>query len=217
MCYLIIVPLFPNELIKFTWIDVESTAMVFRWIKKLVFVTLVFLLRSVIGQDVGSSNETTTIFEEHFEIRDSLGQFSQVTVSGSPSWSWVSWDSGATGAVQANGYHNGGPSENWLITSHPMSFDFYTHPQLTYDAQQSFAGPHPKILFSSTYEPSSDMEPSTADWTLIFNDTSSFENLTAVGPIDLSGIATTKGYIAFVYRSDGSNSGESVRYTYVRI
>lgn len=117
-----------------------------------------------------------------------------------------------TGAAQANGYAGTGPTEDWLITTHPINFNFFTKQLLRYDAAQEFSGPYPQVLYSSDYDPSTNNDPTSANWNLILNDTNTDSSLTAQGPYDLTSY-NKLGYVAWKYTSSGGGGGQSTRYT----
>ncbi len=152
------------------------------------------------------------IFEENFEVPDSFGQFTPVDVAGPDrNFAWVLWDFGSTGAIQGNGFGGETPTEDWLITTNPINFLFFSEESLTYDAQIAFSGPAPEVLWSTDYDPLSNADPNEATWNVINIDTSQDGTLTPQGPFDISGIDGT-AYIAYRYQSLGGGGGQSVRF-----
>jgi hypothetical protein len=153
------------------------------------------------------------IFEEHFEAPNSFGQFTPVNLGAEDAqWKWVLWDFGTTGAVQGNNFGASGPTEDWLISTYPINFNFLTGPELLYDSQISFGGPAPEVLYSINYDPESVMDPRTSTWEVINVDTTTFGELTPVGPFDLSAISSP-AYLAWKYTGLGGSGGQSVRFT----
>lgn len=208
----VVEPEYPGSFASYTDTDVEQGT---TYNYRLVAV-------NVHGQSVPSAVASGTtleslvpvIFEEHFEVPDSLGQFTAVDVA-EPGigYSWVLWDFSTTGAAQGNNFGSGlGPTEDWLITTDPINFAFFRNEVLKYDSQISFSGPAPQVLYSTDYDPAVHADPNDATWTLINEDTSTFGVLTPVGPFELSSIDDT-AYLAFKYTGNGGASGESVRFT----
>lgn len=154
------------------------------------------------------------ILEEDFEVPNSLGVFTAIDVAEpNASWNWVLWDFGSTGAAQGNNFGGGnGPTEDWLITTNPINFDFYRNETLKYDAQVSFSGPAPEVLWSNDYDPDVNTDPNTATWNVIQIVPNVGGTFVTQGPFDLSGI-TGQGYIAFRYTGNGGAGGQSVRFT----
>jgi hypothetical protein len=63
------------------------------------------------------------IFEEDFEEDNSFGQFTLVDAAGPDrGWAWLYVGTGA--AVQGNGYGGLTPTDDWIITTKPINFDF---------------------------------------------------------------------------------------------
>jgi hypothetical protein len=167
---------------------------------------------SMIASITVPMNPLPSIFEEDFEENNSFGQFTLVDVAGPDrGWEWFLLDTGGT--VRGNGYGGLTPTDDWLITTNPINFDFYTSPIIQYDAQQSFSGPPPEVLFSADYDPAIHTNPNNATWTVINSDLSKSGSLSAQGPFDIAEIAISKGYIAFRYQSTGGGGGQSSRFT----
>lgn len=172
--------------------------------------------RSLCSDAATGSTEASlldVIVEEDFEGGD-FGIFTPVDVlEPNASWSLVSWDFESTMAAQGNNFGSGnGPTEDWLITTDPINFDFFRNEILEVDVQNSFSGPIPELLYSTDYDPAVDTDPNDATWMLI-SELDSFEgSLTPFGPLDVSGILT-RAYIAFKYTGDGGSGGQSVRHT----
>ena len=156
-----------------------------------------------------------TIFEEDFNIPDSLGQFVSVDVlEPAKDWSWVLWDFGSTGAVQGNNFGDGaGPTEDWLITQNPINFLFYTSETLEFDSQISFSGPTTLVQYSTDYDPLTMSDPNMATWTLIYDVVTNFGTLTKEGPFDISSIPDN-AYLSWKYTGNGSAGGQSQRATF---
>jgi hypothetical protein len=171
-----------------------------------------FLGSTVRAQLTSLSATLPSILKEDFEENNSFGQFTLVDVAGADrGWEWLLLDTG--GAVQGNGFGGLTPTEDWLITINPINFDFYTSPIIQYDAQQSFSGPPPEVLFSANYDPAIHTNPNNATWTVINSDLSKTGSLSTQGPFDIADVAISKGYIAFRYQSTGGGGGQSSQFT----
>jgi PKD repeat protein len=164
------------------------------------------------GTTIGSF--IPTIFEENFNVVNSLGKFTFVDVLEPDSiWRYVLWDFGSTGAAQGNNFGAGNtPTEDWLITTNPINFLFHQDEILEYDSQISFSGPSPQVLVSTDYDPAVHTNPNTATWTVVHTDTSATATLTKVGPFPLDTV-DARGYLAFKYTGNGGGGGQSKRVT----
>lgn len=150
------------------------------------------------------------IFEERFDA--DLGQFSVVDLS-NPDAGW-SWNSFGGGIAEGNGFGRGtGFSEDWLITTDPINFDFYENEQLFADIDNDFGGPDTLLQYSTDYDPAVNTDPNTATWVTID---------TFVGPgggsplesftYDISDIPS-RAYLGFKYETVGPGGGESTRFS----
>ena len=169
---------------------------------------------SATAQGTTTVSLVPVIFSEDFEVPNSFGAFTVVDVAEpATGYSWLLWDFQTDGAVQGNNFGSGlGATEDWLITTDPLNFLFYRDETLSYDAQISFSGPAPQVLYSTDYDPTVNSDPNTAQWDVINIDTSSDGTLTTQGPFDISTIPDT-AYLAFLYTGDGGAGGQSVRFT----
>lgn len=180
---------------------------------------MILLTYLVFGLLLGAVRElqAEVIFQEPFEESGSFGQFTVVDVTNPEGgWTQLLWDFGTTGAAQGNGFGAGdGPTEDWLITTNPLNLDYVSGPiTLNYDAQISFDGPPLEVLFSSDYDPATMTDPNDATWMTINSDESRFDELTEVGPFDITDVTNnSRGYLAYKYTSIGPNGGQSVRAT----
>jgi hypothetical protein len=145
------------------------------------------------GTTIGSF--IPTIFEENFNVVNSLGKFTFVDVLEPDSiWRYVLWDFGSTGAAQGNNFGAGNtPTEDWLITTNPINFLFHQDEILEYDSQISFSGPSPQVLVSTDYDPPSTRIPTPRPGTVVHTDTSATATLTKVGPFPLDTV-DARGY-----------------------
>lgn len=169
------------------------------------------------GSGCGTSASGTTteslldvLFEELFT--NDLGQFTVVDLSNlDAGWSWSSFGDG-NAAGNGFGATDTSPSEDWLITTDPLNFEFFENERLFVNLDIDFGGPDVLALYSTDYDPAVNTDPNTATWVVIDtyvgpgggSDAESFE-------YDVSAIQG-RAYLAFKYASDGPNGGESVRF-----
>ena len=120
--------------------------------------------------------------------------------------------SGSFGNIEANGFGNDAPADEWLITP-ALDLDAQDHDTLSFESVTGFsdsglAYPQLSVLYSTDYDGGGD--PSTASW----SELSGFElspagsfSATDSGPVDLSAISGASVHIAFRYQSSGTGSG----------
>ena len=125
----------------------------------------------------------SVIAEEAFEVENSFGIFTSVNL-GVPDaeFQWVLWDFGSTGAAQGNGFGASGATEDWLITTDPINFEFFRNEVVSLDTQISFSGPDAELLYSTDYDPATG-DPNTATWSLITPLNTPSSGLTPMGPL----------------------------------
>lgn len=139
--------------------------------------------------------DTMAIFEESFEVADTLGQFTQISVLGDKIWHQGIYN--GVGYAKMSGYGEGA-NEDWLISpaidiNREANFSFTTAMKYGVATDKTLT-----ILYSSDYDGT---DVATATWTDI---TSSFEystgNYTWVESGEYKFAASTgKIYIAFKY------------------
>jgi len=145
------------------------------------------------------------IVEEGFD--SDLGIFTAVDVAAPDrNFQWVPSNGGS---AEGNNFGGDSGTEDWLITTDPIAFDFFSAEQLFFEAEVDFSGPAPLVLYSTDYDPETDTDPNTATWTQIVELPGAGEP-TDFGPYDLSSIEGN-GYIAFKYTGLGGAGGQSVR------
>jgi uncharacterized protein len=135
-------------------------------------------------------------------------------------WQIVSVDTDTThtwycsgGTVQANGYGDSAPADDWLILP-PVDMGTLPNPRLSFDSWTQYtdsgqASPQIEVLYSTDYAGSGN--PSQVTWLPVSGGTFPAPNttLTSSGQIDVSGISGSRVYFAFRYRSSGTGSGSS--------
>ncbi len=111
--------------------------------------------------------------------------------------------------IEANGYNNATPANEWLITP-ALNMNAQDNDRLTFRSQTSYTDsglPYPQleVLYSTDYNG----DPSAATWTALTGITFSPENSgtwTDSGEIDLSGISSNNAYFAFHYTASSTSS-----------
>ena len=140
------------------------------------------------------------IYIVYDSFKDSLGSFTQYSVTGTQVW-FASSYSGTTYA-QMSGYLNPNyfANEDWLI-SKPVNFDIYKNESLSFNSATRFGNAGDgslKVYTSTDYTGTGD--PHLATWVEITPNTLSTGNFVwSTSVIDLTGLTGTNVYIAFKY------------------
>ncbi|WP_289662741.1 T9SS type A sorting domain-containing protein [Flavobacterium panacagri] len=118
-----------------------------------------------------------------------------------------------TGAVLMNGFSDSGASKDWLI-SPKLRLDSFTEiPSLSFYSRQYFEGPALKLMVSTDYDGVS--SPSTATWTALEG---KFPGNTATYTkseyINLTAYKTSHTYLAWVYETTSSGSGNAAEWSF---
>ena len=122
--------------------------------------------------------------------------------------------------ISANGFGNDAPADEWLITP-ALNLDAQENDALSFRTQTRYtdaglAYPQLRVLYSQDFDPLADSEdPAAATWTELTEVTLSAEDsdtYTESGIVDLSAIEGENVYIAFHYRSSGTESGTAARW-----
>jgi hypothetical protein len=140
------------------------------------------------------------IYLVYESFKDSLGSFTQYSVTGAQIWAASSY-SGTTYANMTGYSGSYNANEDWLI-SKPVNFDIYKNETLSLNSATKYGNAGDgslKVFTSNNYTGTGD--PNLATWVEITPVSLSLGNFTWVssGPIDLSGITGTNVYIAFKY------------------
>ncbi|MBT2558691.1 choice-of-anchor J domain-containing protein [Hymenobacter sp. ISL-91] len=136
----------------------------------------------------------------------------QFSVTGGQTWACTSFGRNPTdptdaapspGAVQMNGFANGGnqANEDWLI-SPALNLTSTTFPQLSYWTRTAFNGPGLRLLVSTTYSGTGSPNAPGVTWTdLSASFPAQNSNVWQNYSLDLSGYKQGGVYVAFVYSS----------------
>jgi len=117
--------------------------------------------------------------------------------------------------IEANGYGDEAPADEWLITP-AFNMDAQENDTLTFRSHTSYTDnnyPQVSVRYSTNYDGGGD--PTSATWTELTGITFSPENSsswTDSGDIDISGISGKNVYFAFQYVSSGTGSGTASRW-----
>ncbi len=162
-----------------------------------------------------ASASSTVIIEENFEEEESLGIFTQVSVTSNFTWRWR--ENNFDGRfVEMNGFNADEASDDWLILAEPLNLSDYENPIARFKFIVNFGGPDIEFVASSDYDPNVHADPGAATWTPV----PFFEEGSASEPdkggwgsqfsevVDLSGVKGESVYLGFHYVSVGTESGD---------
>jgi len=150
-----------------------------------------------------STSDLVVISFEDFEEQNSLGTYSQFSVTGDQIWEWYTYS--GDNFVRMSGYDEG-PVENddWLI-SPSMNFNNYINETLTFITARFYDGPELVVKISTDYDGTSD--PYDATWSDLDAELSTGNwEWTGSGEVDVSGYNGTAVHLAFQYTSTDQES-----------
>jgi endonuclease I len=147
------------------------------------------------------------LFNEDFEDCADLNFFSYNEASNKNWECQTQYGENNSGSMGINGYEEDLASKDWLITNNAIDFDLETGEKISFYADATFGTNPLELLYSSTYDGSSN--PSDFTWNPVPNinalvhDNSSTEVVYAFSDVDISPITGTV-YFAFKYYSNGN-------------
>lgn len=151
-----------------------------------------------------SATTDYAINTEDFETGD-FGTWSTYNVASDKDWVVLDYGGalGTTYFAEMNGYNENVASNDWLI-SPALDLDSYINEMMVFYTSWKYGNDETELTlkYSTDYTGG---DPTQASWTdLTFAVAASSDTWESSGLIDLSGIAGTDVYIAFVYLSSGS-------------
>ena len=164
---------------------------------------------------VNAFGGASVILEERFDTENEIGAFSRVSVASNYNWRWRESDFDGR-FVEMNGFGADGPSDDWLILTHPLDLGDFENPSVSFRFITRFDGPLVELVVSSDYDAALHGAPGEATWTALPFFTEGSENEPFGGGwgaqlsdlVDLSGHKSERLFIGFHYTSTGPNSGE---------